>query len=216
MTHDDAIRTLAAERYALDELSEQERHEFEAHYFDCDECATDLRAGAMLIEGTRRGDAAPAATIRRATADVVPMRSRTWSRQVWPLAAAAGLALVAGYQSFVAIPALRDRLRPQVVTPLVLTPATRGEDAVIDGLDGSSPRVLSLDVTLSPATGRLVYDVRTDTGARVVAGEVPAPLPGTPLLLVLAEPLAAGSYVVTLGEAAGAADRASTYHFSVR
>jgi hypothetical protein len=86
----------------------------------------------------------------------------------------------------------------------------------IDAVAGSSPQVLALDVTLTPASGRLVYDVRLETGQRVVAGQTPAPLPGTPLLLVIAEPLAPGAYVVTLGDGEGAGARVSSYRFTVR
>ena len=35
MTHTEAISSLASERYLLDEMSDQEREAFEAHYFEC-------------------------------------------------------------------------------------------------------------------------------------------------------------------------------------
>ena len=57
MTHQQAIDGMASERYLLDEMSEVERFEFEAHYFDCAECADDVRLGEMLREEARRGGA---------------------------------------------------------------------------------------------------------------------------------------------------------------
>jgi len=132
-----------------------------------------------------------------------------------PLAAAVGLALVAGYQSLVTVPALRARLAPQVVAPIILTPTTRG-DAPVVPLAGPSPLVLSLDVSLTPPSGELVYDVRREAGERVAEGRTRAPLPGTPLLLLLAEPPTTGTYVVTLREADGANARESSYRFTVR
>ena len=48
MTHADALRTLAAERYLLDEMPEIEKFAFEEHFFDCAECADDLRAGSAM------------------------------------------------------------------------------------------------------------------------------------------------------------------------
>ena len=56
MGHDEAILTFAAERYLLDELDLRLREEFEAHVFDCSECAFDLRAGVtfLAILGCRR------------------------------------------------------------------------------------------------------------------------------------------------------------------
>src|SRR6185437_14720688 len=53
MNHDEASRTMAAERYLLNELSPEARDQFEEHYFDCAECASDLRAGAILVEQSK-------------------------------------------------------------------------------------------------------------------------------------------------------------------
>ena len=43
MEHDEAIRSGAAERYVARELSPAERDAFEDHFFDCKECAEDVR-----------------------------------------------------------------------------------------------------------------------------------------------------------------------------
>jgi Putative zinc-finger len=43
MEHDDAIRFRAAERYVGGELSSDERDDFEQHFFDCPECAEEVR-----------------------------------------------------------------------------------------------------------------------------------------------------------------------------
>lgn len=216
MTHDDAIRTLAVERYLLEEMSELERHEFEEHFFECELCAADLRAGARMADGAGSVPAAP--VVDAPSGKVVSMAPapRRWSPAAFaPLAAAALLAIVAGYQTFVTVPALRARLAPQLVAPVVLTPTTRGEAPVVP-LAGSSPLVLSLDVNLTPPSGELVYDVRREAGERVATGRIRAPLPGTPLLLLLAEPPTTGTYVVTLREAEGADARESSYRFTVR
>jgi len=216
MTHDVAVRTLAVERYLLEEMSELERHEFEEHYFECEVCAADLRAGAKLAEvAASRPAQAVDTTSEPPRGTVVTMRSRWSPTSLAPLAAAAGLALVAGYQSLVTVPALRARLAPQVVAPIILTPTTRG-DAPVVPLAGPSPLVLSLDVSLTPPSGELVYDVRREAGERVAEGRTRAPLPGTPLLLLLAEPPTTGTYVVTLREADGTNARESSYRFTVR
>ena len=55
MTHAVAVATHAVERYLLDEMTELERHRFEEHYFDCQDCAADLRAGTLLREGVAAG-----------------------------------------------------------------------------------------------------------------------------------------------------------------
>jgi len=48
MTHEDALETLASERYLLGDMSELERHLFEDHYFSCPDCAADVRDGALM------------------------------------------------------------------------------------------------------------------------------------------------------------------------
>jgi len=43
MEHEEAIRLHAAERYVARELSPTEQDAFEDHFFDCAECAEDVR-----------------------------------------------------------------------------------------------------------------------------------------------------------------------------
>ena len=93
MTHADALRTLAAERYLLDEMPEIEKFAFEEHFFDCAECADDLRAGSAMRAGVKAAPSRPAAI------PMVPVRRRWTPAVVVPWAAAAMLALAVGYQS---------------------------------------------------------------------------------------------------------------------
>jgi len=53
MTHDNAIETMAAERYILDELDPAERDAFEEHFFDCTGCTADVRDAAKIAAGVR-------------------------------------------------------------------------------------------------------------------------------------------------------------------
>jgi len=50
VTHDEAVSTMATERYMLGELSAEDRDAFEAHYFDCEVCAYGVKACQDLIE----------------------------------------------------------------------------------------------------------------------------------------------------------------------
>jgi hypothetical protein len=92
MNHDNAIKTMAAERYILDDLEPAERDAFEEHFFDCTECTADVRDAAKVADGVRTG-------IR-----VVPVKH--YSR--WA-AAAAGAAVAIGlaYQYVPQIAGLR-------------------------------------------------------------------------------------------------------------
>src|ERR1700751_3098851 len=53
MDHEEAVREKATERYLLDELDPELRDQFEEHLFDCQECALDVRAAAMLVEQSK-------------------------------------------------------------------------------------------------------------------------------------------------------------------
>ena len=53
MDHDVVVRQKMTERYLLGELDPEARDEFEEHYFDCQECALDVRAGALFVEKSK-------------------------------------------------------------------------------------------------------------------------------------------------------------------
>jgi Putative zinc-finger len=88
MEHQNAQETMAAERYLLNEMSEEENAAFEEHLFDCQECAADIRAGAAMMEAGREvAREAPVVQFK-------PKPSPTW----FPRAAAAAIvtALLSG------------------------------------------------------------------------------------------------------------------------
>ena len=53
MDHSQALRLHAAEKYLLGELAPEVREQFEEHYFECEECANDVKAGAAFIDCAR-------------------------------------------------------------------------------------------------------------------------------------------------------------------
>src|SRR5262249_34461086 len=112
MTHQQAVDGMASERYLLDEMSEVERFEFEAHYFDCAECAEDGRLADMLRDEAKRGVARPAARVSPFPGHRSAKREGGWRRPMVaaPWAAAAALALMVSYQSFITVPALRNSI----------------------------------------------------------------------------------------------------------
>ena len=48
MDHNEAVRLQAAEKYVLGEFPADLRDEYEEHFFDCAECAVDVKAIAAL------------------------------------------------------------------------------------------------------------------------------------------------------------------------
>ncbi len=54
MTHDEAVQITAVEQYVLGELPPPLRDEFEEHFFDCQECAIDVKAAAEFIASVKK------------------------------------------------------------------------------------------------------------------------------------------------------------------
>lgn len=202
MTHQQALDGLASERYLLDEMTEVERFEFEEHYFDCAECAEDVRLGEAIREEARRAGAATATAPKAGRPAVVLTSAKWWRRPMVaaPWAVAATLALAVSYQSLVTVPGLRDAVGPQSVEPVMLRGATRGAATTVTITPGQRIVALSADVmTASPSTS-LFYEILDANRASVVSGRAAVPSSGTPLMLLVPvdELQQAGRYSLTL------------------
>jgi hypothetical protein len=98
MDHLEAKRLHAAEKYVLSELSADQRDAYEEHYFDCAECAEDVKATLAFVTAGRE-------VFREEPAPVAPKelapRSRwtSWLRPMIAIPAMAVLLLVIGYYS---------------------------------------------------------------------------------------------------------------------
>lgn len=79
MNHDEAIRIKGAEQYLLNELSPELREQFEEHFFECAECANDLRAGALFIEQSKAIFVAEAVAPPREVPAQVAEKPRWWA-----------------------------------------------------------------------------------------------------------------------------------------
>ena len=220
MTHQEAIDTLASERYLLDEMSDDDRQAFEEHFFSCEACAGELRSAAALMQGAKAGFAGRAARARvvamPARSTPAPQRNRFRSA-VLPWAVAATLAGVAVYQSVWVIPSLRQDAGPIALAAVALRPASRGAEPAVR-LDPSARLVsLALDVNEAPQGAELVYDVATAEGRPIASGRAASPTPGAPLLLLLpsASLGASAHYVIAVRDAAAPARLLGEYRFAV-
>jgi anti-sigma factor RsiW len=222
MTHTEAVSNLASERYLLDEMTETERDAFETHYFECAECADDVKAGAIMREGIEAGFVSAPQVARIATFPPTQKRTVIPSpdvvRQAWyrstalPWAVAATLAVMVGYQSQSPAPG-EDGTFPEAVTPVTLRPASRG--AVPTVSVAASHAALALDLDVAGAT-EVTYELRSQRNEIVTSGRAAAPAPGSPFLLVIPtftlKPQQ--QYILSVRDASDPQRGLSDYHFA--
>lgn len=215
MSHDQAVATMAAERYLLDELPEAERDAFEEHYFTCPECAEDVRAAEAM---RREMQDAFRVTRERAPLPFRPPVRRSFKvTGVLPWAVAATLVFAVGYQSVVVIPSLRGLSEAQVLSPVVLRPASRGEVPVVPLTSGARFVSLSFDANVDPGVDRIHYLIRANNGAIIADGQTAAPVSGSSVLLIVpASRLEHGAqYVAELRNAVDANALIGEYRFTI-
>lgn len=230
MTHTEAVTTLASERYMLDEMNESERDAFEAHYFDCADCATDVTAGARMQDGVRAGliqtphaMKSPARiaeftlAAKRTTVAPAPVVSRRdpWYRSAMlPWAVAATLAVVVGYQGQQPSGPITDGLTAEALAPVLVRPASRGAVPTVR-LSERTHVALALDVDAAGAT-EVTYELRHAAGTVVTTGRGAAPAAGAPLVVVIPSftLTAEERYILTVRDASPEARILGEYPFA--
>ena len=115
MNHEEAVLLKAPERYILGELSPEDREQFEEHYFDCLECASDIRALARFRNVSRLVmEEDPLAGVP--ATEPRPQRAwLAWLRPAFAVPAITLLAAIVVFQATVTIPALKERAKGQGV-----------------------------------------------------------------------------------------------------
>lgn len=226
MDHLQAVDSLATERYLLGEMTEPERDAFEEHYFDCGACAEDVRIGSLMSDAARAGLLNES---RVATFAPRPRASQRWRHSVaLPWAVAATLVVGIAYQSIGMGPASRRQSGPQALTPVTLRPASRGQETMVAMPSRGGAVTLAIDIPPSnpgiPDPGAagpgtpLSYELRRADGAIVASGQLPAPPPGSPLLLWVPADRLSGSehYVLTIRDRSTASLTGNDYRFIVQ
>ena len=182
MDHSDVVRLQAVEKYVLGELSADLREQFEEHYFDCSECAQDVKSLATFVTASR----AILAERERSTA-AAPAKGPErgdwfrWLRPAIALPAMAALALVIIFQNVVTIPALKQHNGVTSEAEIFsrsyrLQGATRGETASTVAIAPQESFALDLDFTPAVAyesyTGKLVDGSGSTVMSFGVGGEM--------------------------------------------
>jgi hypothetical protein len=224
MTHADAASTQAVERYLLGELSPEQRDEFEAHVFDCRECAEDLKAAAVFLDNSRavlREDPTLALEGPSPHADTSADRKPRWLSWLTPATLvptytwASAFLLLLGfslYQNLVTLPALRNSSAPRALSAFsFVSSGTRGATPLVIAAPTRQPFLLFFDI---PPGGRYAsYHcvITAEAGKPEVGVDVTAAQArDTVQLFVPAGGLSAGPHTLVITGIAGSETGAGT------
>src|ERR1700722_1045049 len=155
MDHEEAVRQNATERYLLDELDPEQRDQFEEHFFDCQDCAIDVRAAAMFVEHSKQILAEPpAASPAREARPEPPKKWFGWLRPAFAVSAMALLLAFVGYQNLFQF---RHASQPHVLPAISLNLQTYG--ASPDPIVVAPGQAFLVNVIIPPGSDYSSYQV---------------------------------------------------------
>jgi hypothetical protein len=173
MDHIEATKSQAVEKYFLGELKGAERDAFEEHFFDCAECAADVRMTAVLVDNVRE-------VLRTLPADAkkAPAREKrstgflNWWKPAYSLGAIAVLVAAIGYQNFVTIPQLREG--PTTVAQALpsvsfVTAGSRGAEALEVAVPANSNFGIYIDIPGGPDFTSYLAEIVSQSGATKIS-----------------------------------------------
>lgn len=169
MDHDEALRLQAAVKYVLGELPEVERDSFEEHYFDCGECALDVRAAAAFADNARNVLCHEAREAALQAAAPAGRRWLTWFKPIVAVPAFAVLLIALGYQSLVSLPhwknaAMRASTPRVLPTYSLISANTRGLNLPTMQVRAGEPLGLYVDVPTDPTYTRYALELEDPEG----------------------------------------------------
>ena len=217
MEHTLANQTNTIDKYFLSELSPEERLAFEAHMFDCPECAAKVKEDFAMIGGIKAVLQEPQ-PIAKAQAVKKAVGWREWFRPLTfaPACAALALACIVGYQNMISIPGM---LQPQVLDTTPFVPVTRGASRQIATVKpGAAFLAASFAVASPNAYPAYVCDFQAD-GQRTIhtipCGEHPT-AEFTLSLLLPAANFPPGVYTMILRPVSDKQTEINRYSFAVK
>jgi anti-sigma factor RsiW len=199
----------AAERYLLGQMTEADRDAYEQHFFQCVECADEVKATARFLDSCRI-----VLADREGAARAVPRPAqRIWfprrTSAVLTGALAATLAIMV-YQNAVTIPRLTRAMAPRALTAVSLASSSRGAGAPTIAAPRQQPFLIFVDI---PPAGSDTYDctiVAKDGDTVIPVSIAAAQTQDAVPLLIPSGLLAPGDYtLVVKGRRAGAGESAT-------
>ena len=203
MDHNEAVRLQAAVKYVLGELSPVQRDDYEEHYFDCAECAVDIKALATFADTAR--EVLRQEKANQLAKDLVPARGGWlhWLRPVIAVPAFAALLLVIAYQSTVSIPRARQDASSSAAQLFVTSRApkmavTRGsEDIAKYSVRQGQSLPLKFDFTPRVSFVAYVCQLQDESSRTVLQVRVPGSFTNKELNLVVpANAVKSGKYTL--------------------
>lgn len=215
MDHAEALKQKATERYFLGEMKPSEKDAFEEHFFGCNDCATDIKSTAALMDNAREFFRTEfAAQAGRAEKRAQNPGWFAWLRPAYAMAAMAVLVAVIGFQSLVTIPNARRRGTETTAMALtsysLVTAGSRGGNDLVFNVHPNSPFGLYVDVPSNAKYSSYVADVQTESGASKFSVRIsPEQAKETVQLLIPASVLPSGRYNLVI-RGSNAADQNGT------
>jgi hypothetical protein len=207
MDHNEALQQMLAEKYLLDELSLESREEFEAHFFGCAECAQDVRAGAVLVEGIRVG-LTDRPVEKPAEIPVQRGGKSGWLAWLRPALVVPALAVLLGvvvYQNLVTYPQLKMAANaPQVLPRASVSVSARGATAPVITTRQGEGFLLFVNVPPDTRYSSYIAELQDPAGKVDWSLSIPASSDDSYPVHVPAAPRGGGTYtVIVQGVTAG-------------
>ncbi len=172
MDHSEAIRSMAAEKYILGDLTAEERDSFEQHFFECSECALDVRAGVAFREHSR-GILSESET-EQMPSRVAQQQKRGWLAWMRPAVAIPVMTMLVAVvlvQNLVVYPRVRTELAqsrvPQILpSASLINVNTRGADRSVVNARSGQAFLLFIDIPGEPGASAYQAELYSPNGAR--------------------------------------------------
>lgn len=197
MDHAQAIQTQAAEKYLLGEFSAAQGDEFAEHFFDCEECAKDLRLTSLFVETCKRVMAAdfvdkPQPAVKRS--------SSGWEPAWYAIAASIALLAVILYQNVVTIPKLRSFAAAQALEYFsIASMGSRGTGQTVVTPSHERPFILLADIPAHENIDQYRCEILDPNGKAVLSIDVSEALARkTVPLLIPASTVSRGNYTFAI------------------
>jgi len=178
MEHDEAVRSQAAERYVAHELSPDEQTAFEEHFFDCNECADDVRFETAFAANARAVFREQQAQFRPAPAPGIAGSKEgrlAWLRARPALASsfAVNFALAVGL-GYVLLTGAHEFAVPRFTQPYFAPGPTHGAEEVHAILPGETWYQVRFPASNAPNQS-YSYEILDAAGRRELSGSLKAP-----------------------------------------